>query len=233
MYTGKGLYDGDAYYIDNYLIDVKGDIPTFTVKEGTIAIAGGAFAGAAYFKSEITQLYIPRSLKNIGKSNFDYSCPNITDVYYAGSKTEWEQIVIENDNDALSNANIHFMGVDPKPTEKPTPTPTAKPTPIPTAKPTPVPTAKPTADPNAPSVEITEVSDYLVTAKVNNYDDFEAQVILAVYNKNGALIEMQNYSAWDEVWFFSTNLQNTNIKVMLWNDMDSMNPLAEPAEMSL
>ncbi len=75
--------------------------------------------------------------------------------------------------------------------------------------------------------------DYIVTAKVNNCDDFDAQVILAVYNKNGALIEMQNYYNFGDVLFFSENLKNTNIKVMLWSDMDSMKPLAEPAEMSL
>ncbi len=205
MYTGKGLYDGDAYYIDNYLIDVKGDISTFTVKEGTIAIAGGAFAGGAYFKSEITQLYIPRSIKNIGESNFNYSCSSITDVYYAGSKTEWEQIVIENDNDALNNANIHFMGVDPAPT----------------------------AEPNAPSIEITGVSSNRVSAKIGNCKSKDAKVILAVYSKSGALIEMQETDIFDEVYFLSGNLNNTNIKVMLWSGTDSVKPLAETAEMSL
>ena len=110
-------------------------------------------------------------------------------------------------------------------------TPTPKPTP--TQKPTPIPTAKPTADPSAPSVEITEVSDYIVTAKVNNCNDFDAQVILAVYNKNGALIEMQKYYNFGDVTFFSANLQNANIKVMLWSGTDNIKPLAETAEMSL
>ena len=36
IWTGEGLYDGDAYYINNYLIDVKNDLSTFTIKEGTI-----------------------------------------------------------------------------------------------------------------------------------------------------------------------------------------------------
>ncbi len=193
----------------------------------------------------LKDIFIPSSVTSIDIDAF-YGCESLTDVYYGGSKENWEKVTVDYGNDSLLNATIHYNSSmpgetkpTPTPTAKPTPTPTAKPTPTPTQKPTPtqrptpVPTAKPTADPNAPSIEITEVSDYLVTAKVNNYDDFEAQVILAVYNKNGALIEMQNYYAWDEVWFFSTNLQNTNIKVMLWSDMDSAKPLAEPAEMSL
>ena len=121
------------------------------------------------------------------------------------------------------------------PTPKPTPTPTAKPTstPKPTVTPTPVPTVKPTADPSAPPVEITEVWGEFVTVKVNNCDDPFAQVILAVYNKNGALIDMQQSYNFGEVIFLSENLQNADIKVMLWSDTDNMKPLAETAEMNL
>ncbi len=72
-----------------------------------------------------------------------------------------------------------------------------------------------------------------MTAKVNNCDDTDAQVILAVYNKNGTLIEMQQYYNFGEMIFYSDYLQNTNIKIMLWSDTDSIKPLAEIAEMSL
>ena len=58
-------------------------------------------------------------------------------------------------------------------------------------------------------------------------------MILAVYNKNGALIDMREYYNFGEMTFYSENLQNADIKVMLWSDTDSMKPLAEPAEMSL
>ena len=184
--------------------------------------------GAFSYCSGLKKVGIPKSVKFIKDLAFS-DCVNLKDIYYLGTETEWEKIEIGDfDNDPLLNATIHYNS--PMPSEA---TSTPKPTPKPMVTATPIPTAKPTIDPNAPSVEITEVSDYLVAAKVNNYDDFEAQVILAVYNKNGALIEMQNYSAWDEVLFFSTNLQNTNIKVMLWSDMDSAKPLAETAEMSL
>ncbi len=179
---------------------------------------------------------IPNSIISIERYAF-LNCNSLSDIYYGGNKSEWQAIEINKydfGNDSLLNAAIHYNSAMPSeatPTSKPTPT--QKPTPIPTQKPTPIPEAKPTADPNAPSVEITEVSDYIVTVKVNNCDDFDAQVILAVYNKNGALIEMQNYYNFGDVTFFSANLQNANIKVMLWSDTDSIKPLAESVEISL
>ncbi len=191
------------------------------------------------FCHNLKSVYIPRSVEKI---ELFYGCENLTDVYYEGSKSEWDLINIvysdEDDDSPLLNANIHYnspMPGEATPTPKPTPTPTQKPTPTPTQKPTPtpVPTVKPTADPSAPSVEITEVWDDFVTAKVSNCDDLFAQVILAVYNKNGALVDMQQSYNFGEVYLFSDYLQNVDIKVMLWSDTDSMKPLAETAEMSL
>ncbi len=164
---------------------------------------------------------IGKNISNIGSNAF-ILCFDLTDVYYGGSKEDWEKIHIASGNEKLLNATIHYNS--PMPSE-------ATPTPNPTV--TPVPTVKPTADPSAPSVEITEVWDGFVTAKVNNCDDLFAQVILAVYNKNGALIEMQESYNFGEVIFLSENLQNVDIKVMLWSDTDSMKPLAETAEISL
>ena len=71
-----------------------------------------------------------------------------------------------------------------------------------------------------------------MTVKVGNCDDAEARVILAIYNKNGALIEMQNNNS-GEATFLSENLRNANIKVMLWSGMDDIKPLAETAELNL
>ncbi len=214
------------------------------IPEGVTEIGEYAFCNC----ENLCEITIPKSVNKVMGAAFSY-CRNLSDVYYEGTKQDWEKIEINMyegfdggdmyvSNKPLLNATIHYNSPMPgevTPTPDPTPTPKPTPTqkPIPTQRPTSIPTAKPTADPNAPSVEITEVLDYIVTAKVNNCDDFDAQVILAVYNKNGALIEMQNYYNFGEVMFFSENLQNANIKVMLWSDMNGMKPLAEIAEMSL
>ncbi len=127
----------------------------------------------------------------------------ISDVYYEGSRQEWSIIDIDAGNEELLKAIIHCSDGDINNTYA------------------------------VPSVEITEVGEDCVTAKVNNCDDTDAQIILAVYNKNGALIEMQQYYNFGEMTFYSANLKNSNIKVMLWSDLDSIKPLAETAEMSL
>ena len=205
--------------IGDYVFSGCSGLKSIKLPDGITYIGDSVFVDCVGLNS----ISIPNSIIEIGNSAFDY-CDNLKDIYYSGTKQEWKNINIGKWNDPLFNATIHYNSTMPS---------EATPTPIPTQKPTPIPTVKPTADPNAPSVEITEVSDYIVTAKVNNCNDFDAQVILAVYNKNGALIEMQNYYNFGDVTFFSANLQNANIKVMLWSGTDSIKPLAETAEMSL
>ncbi len=132
----------------------------------------------------------------------------------------------------------------PEPTATPTPEPTATPTPEPTATPTPEPTATPTSEPTATptqeptvtptavSVEITEVSDGRITVKVKNCEDADAQVILALYNKSGALIDLhrRGVPVSGETVFFADAVKGTKIKVMLWSGFDGLEPLAECAE---
>ena len=191
-----------------------------TIPDSVTSIGWYAFSGCY----RLTNITIPDSVTFIWGGAFS-DCTGLTDVYYGGSKDQWNQINIVYDNECLTNANIHFNSVGPgEATPTPAPTPTQEPTPTPT----------PTGDPNAPSVEIAEVSDYSVEVKVNNCDDTDAQVILAVYNKKGALIEMQNDHNSGEITFLSENLQNVDIKVMLWSGMDGIKPLAaEPAELNL
>ena len=66
-------------------------------------IDGEAFYGC----SSLTSVNIPMSVKRINYSAF-YGCSSLTDVYYAGTEEQWAQIAIEEGNEALSNATIHF-----------------------------------------------------------------------------------------------------------------------------
>ncbi len=59
----------------------------------------------------MTSISIPKSVTRIGNSAF-YSCPALTDVYYQGTKREWNAIKIEEYNHWLTNANVHFSGGD-------------------------------------------------------------------------------------------------------------------------
>ena len=59
------------------------------------------------FCSALTEIYIPASFLRIDSSSF-YDCGSLRDVYYAGSQEDWENIVIENLNDGLLAAEIHY-----------------------------------------------------------------------------------------------------------------------------
>ena len=59
------------------------------------------------FFPNMKTIQIPESLTYISEGAF-YGSENLTDVYYAGSKSEWEEIEICEGNEDLLNANIHF-----------------------------------------------------------------------------------------------------------------------------
>ncbi len=98
--------DGTCYLIS------KGDcedtdivIPETSPDGDTVfAIDRNAFADEA-----ITSITIPTTIEEIGRNAFS-GCDSLTDVYYEGSKEEWEALCenIASGNTALLNANIHF-----------------------------------------------------------------------------------------------------------------------------
>ena len=62
---------------------------------------------AFYNCSRLAEITIPSSVTSIGDSAF-HNCPKLKDIYYEGSEEDWKNINIEDDNDDLLNANIHY-----------------------------------------------------------------------------------------------------------------------------
>jgi len=67
--------------------------------------------GAFYNCSNVENVIIGNSVKEINESAFS-NCIGLKDVYYHGTKGEWDSITIYADNTPLTNANLHFTGTD-------------------------------------------------------------------------------------------------------------------------
>ena len=74
-----------------------------TVGNSVTSIGSYAFIGC----SDLRSITIPDSVTSIGYSAF-YGCNSLADVYYSGSESEWNEIVIAIDNECLTNATIYY-----------------------------------------------------------------------------------------------------------------------------
>ena len=123
-----------------------------------------------------TSYIIPNSVTSIGESAF-YECKDLTDIYYDGTKSQWNDIVIKEGNYLLENATIHCSdgiisepSVDPTPTPEPAPTPSNKPATqpsTPATQPTqaPAPVAPAPVEPTTVPTTVAPVQTTQVTAK--------------------------------------------------------------------
>ncbi len=76
---------------------------TYIVPEGVETIAAYAFFPCR----NLNVIHLPESLKAVAGYAF-YCCDNLWDVHYAGSESDWEQVSVDSENNALLNANIYF-----------------------------------------------------------------------------------------------------------------------------
>ncbi len=83
-------------------------IETVDIPEGVKDIYSMAFYGC----KNLSSVSIPESVTYIAASAFE-DCKAITDVYYAGSNSQWNAITIGSYNGNLKTANIHFAKEDP------------------------------------------------------------------------------------------------------------------------
>ena len=118
--------------IDQAAFSNCSSLTSITILDGVATIGWSAFSDC----SSLTSITIPDSVTSIGGTAFS-GCSALTDVYYGGSRAEWNKIRIDVHNDQLTGATIHYAKTDPTatPTQTPMPTPIATSVPGPTATP--------------------------------------------------------------------------------------------------
>jgi len=78
-------------------------LTSFTLPESVTYIGLWAFDSC----DSLTSITIPVGMTAIGARAFDTN-KNLTDIYYAGSEAQWKSIDIEEPNDTLATATIHY-----------------------------------------------------------------------------------------------------------------------------
>ena len=150
--------DDTVFYHDNWLLYVKSAVSgRFEVREGAVGLGEEAL----YNCSRITSVKLPSSIKYINARVFD-SDSSLTDIYYNGSESDWQNIVIDDDNYRLSRVTIHYEGtsspspspsVSPAPSDEPSPSPSVSPAPSDEPSPSPSVSPAPSDEPSpSPSV---------------------------------------------------------------------------------
>ena len=82
-------------------------LTSITIPNSVTSIGWEAFEDC----TGLTSITIPNSVTSIGDWAFR-GCTGLKDVYYTGSKDEWEAISIGAGNGCLLNATIHYNGID-------------------------------------------------------------------------------------------------------------------------
>lgn len=93
---------GDAVFSDCI------NLPNVTIPSNVASIGVDAFNTC----TSLAWVSIPNSITGIGMYAFS-RCECLKDVYYAGSEEQWGRIAIEDDNEPLTSATIHYNSTGP------------------------------------------------------------------------------------------------------------------------
>lgn len=89
--------------IGNYAFYRCNSLTSIIIPRSVTSIGESTFSGCA----GLTDITIPDSVTSIGYCAFE-KCTSLTNVFYTGTKEEWEKINISGYNECLTNATIHY-----------------------------------------------------------------------------------------------------------------------------
>ena len=89
--------------IENFTFKRCTSLTKITLPESVTSIGAYSFSGC----EELNTVRIGKYVTGIGYAAFE-NCEGITDIYYSGSEANWNRINIDEENDALANATMHY-----------------------------------------------------------------------------------------------------------------------------
>lgn len=125
-FENESNWENGVLYLGNSIISVDPEINSFTMKKGTVSIAGGAFEFCGNLKNitildsvktiganafafcGLKSITIGKGVTSIGRMVF-YECVDLNDIYYKGTKKDWNKIKIGAENEEISYATIHYQ----------------------------------------------------------------------------------------------------------------------------
>ena len=99
----KVIFPNNVMSIDNEAFENCTNLTSVIIPSGVTSINYETFNGC----TSLTSVTIPSSITSIEWEAFD-GCKSLTDVYYSGTKEQWNKIAIEEYNKPLLNAKIHY-----------------------------------------------------------------------------------------------------------------------------
>ena len=109
---GGNLYSKDGTVLVKYAIGKTDN--TFVIPEGVTTIGVYAFDlyATSYQPCNLQCVVVPKSVTAIEygafRFNSSFGPTNLQDIYYCGTEAEWDEIIVDAENDLLGELTIHY-----------------------------------------------------------------------------------------------------------------------------
>lgn len=101
--SGNGYMNAYYPYTERPWDSYRDDVKHIIINEGITDIGWNTFC---YFY-DLETIVIPVSVKQIDEKAL-YYLNSLTDIYYCGTETQWNEIIIDENNDTFENVRIHY-----------------------------------------------------------------------------------------------------------------------------